>query len=174
MTFLNKVLNELLYMQYPTEYEVADYILRFLKVLYNLKQLSHVWYTHLYEHFKVIELMISLYNLSVFINKESTVNIIIAAYVDDLLICDSSMNLIDYILKHLQSEFEITDLKEVANYLNMKIDITADFITVHQCEYIQSVLKCFCMNKCKLMMILMSFSTKLITYQKSFNAEHQT
>ena len=66
-----------------------------------------------------------------FINKELTVNMIVAIYVDNLLICGSFMNLIDCILKHLQSEFEMTDLEEVANYLNMEIDITADFITVH-------------------------------------------
>ena len=41
------------------------------------------------------------------------------------------MNLVNYILKHLQSEFEMTDLREVTNYLDMKIDITADFITVY-------------------------------------------
>ena len=39
MTFLNKVLDELLYMQYSTEYEIADYILRLLKALYSLKQI---------------------------------------------------------------------------------------------------------------------------------------
>ena len=118
-------------MQYLTEYEVADYVLRLLKVLYGLKQLLCVWYTCLHKHFKVIKFVISSYNLSVFINKGLTVNMIIAAYVNDLLICDSSMNLIDYILKHLQSKFEMTDLGEVTNYLGMKLDVTADFITVH-------------------------------------------
>ena len=117
-------------MQYLTEYEVAGYILRLLKTLYSLKQSLCVWYTHLHKHLKVIRLTVSFYDLSVFINKGLTVNIIIAAYVDDLLICDNFMNLIDHILKHLQSKFKITDLGEVANYLGMKFNITADFITV--------------------------------------------
>ena len=162
--FLNEVLDELLYMQYSTRYEVAGYILRLLKTLYDLKQLLHVWYTCLCEHLKVIELVVSSYDFSVFINKGSTVNIIVVAYIDDLLVCDSSMNLIDYVLKHLQSEFEMTDLGEVANYLNMKIDVTADFITVYQCEYILSVLKHFCMNECKLVVVPMPPSMKLVTY----------
>ena len=172
--FLNKVLNELLYMQYSAEYEVAGYILRLLKTLYSLKQLLCIWYTCFCEHLKVIEFVVSLYDLSVFINKGSTVNIIIAAYVNDLLVCGSSMDLINQVLKHLQSEFKMTDLGEVANYLGMEIDVTADFITVHQCEYIQSVLEHFCMNKCKPVVILMLSSTKLVTYQKPFDAEHQT
>ena len=58
------------------------------------------------------------------------INIIITAYVNDLLVCDSSLNLIDHILKHLQSKFKMTDLEKVANYLDMKFDITVDFITV--------------------------------------------
>ena len=101
MVFLNGVLDELLYMQYSTKYEVAGYILRLLKTLYSLKQLLHVWYTCLHEHFEVIELVVSPYDPSVFINKGSTVNIIIAVYVNNLLVCDSSMNLVDYVLKHL-------------------------------------------------------------------------
>ena len=118
--------------------------------------------------------MINPYDLSVFINKKLTVNIIIAVYVNDLLVCGSFMNLINYVLKHLQSEFEMTDLGEVANYLGMEIDVTANSITVHQHEYIQSVFECFCINECKLMVILMLFSTKLIAYQEPFNAECQT
>ena len=134
--FLNGILDEPLYMQYPTRYEVAGYILRLLKALYGLKQLLCVWYTHLCEHLEVIELAVSPYDSSVFINKGLTVNIIVAAYIDDLLICGSSMDLVDYVLKHLQSEFEMTDLGEVANYLDIEIDVTADFITVCQHGYI--------------------------------------
>ena len=101
------------------------------------------------------------------------INIIIAAYVNDLLICGNSMDLIDHILKHLQSEFKMTDLEEVANYLGMEFDVTADFITVYQCGYIQSVLEHFCMNECKLVVILMLPSMKLVAYQGSLNTEHQ-
>ena len=164
MAFLNGILNESLYMQYPTGYEVAGYVLRLLKTLYSLKQSSHVWYTHLYEHLEVIGFAVSPYDSSVFINKGLTVNIIVAAYVDDLLICGSSMNLIDYVLKYLQSEFKMTDLEEIANYLDMKIDITADSIIVYQCGYIQSVLEHFHMNECKLVVILMLPSMKLVAY----------
>ena len=99
-----------------------------------------------------------------FINKRLTVNIIVAAYIDNLLICNNSINLVNYVLKHLQSEFKMTDLKEVANYLGIEINITADFITVYQHGYIQSVLKHFYINKCKLMIVLMLLSIKLIIY----------
>ena len=108
-----------------------------------------------------------------FINKESTVNIIIAAYINDLLICDNSINLIDYILKHLQSEFKMTNLKEVVNYLDIKIDVTADSITVHQHKYIQLVFEYFCINKCKPAVVSMLLSIKLVAYQKPLNTEHQ-
>ena len=94
--------------------------------------------------------MINLYNLSMFINKRLTVNIIVAVYINDLLIYNSFMNLIDQVLKHLQSKFKITDLKRIVNYLGIKIDVTADSITVYQYEYIQLVFKHFHINKCKL------------------------
>ena len=151
-------------MQYLTKYKIADYILRLFKTLYDLKQLLHIWYICLHEHFEVIKFTVSLYNSSVFINKESTVNIIITVYIDNLLICGNSINLINHILKHLQSKFKMTDLKEVVNYLDMEIDITADFITICQYEYIQSVLKHFCINKCKPAVVPMLLSIKLVAY----------
>ena len=160
-------------MQYPTGYEIAGYILRLLKALYSLKQSSCVWYTHLHKHLKVIKFTVSPYDPSVFINKGLTVNIIVAAYVNDLLVCGNSIDLVDHILKHLQSEFEIDDLKNLANYLGMKLDVTADSITVHQHEYIQSVLKHFHMNKCKPAVVPMPPSMKLVAYQGPLNTEHQ-
>ena len=75
--------------------------------------------------------MINPYDLSVFINKGLTVNIIITAYINDLLVYDNFINLIDYVLKHLQSKFKITNLKEVANYLGIKINNIANFIIVY-------------------------------------------
>ena len=64
-------------------------------------------------------------------------NLIMTVYVNDLLICDEFMKLINNVLKHLQTEFEMTDLGEVVNYLDMKIDVAVnDSITVHQNEYI--------------------------------------
>ena len=174
MAFLNEVFNEPLYMQYPAGYEVADYVLRLLKTLYGLKQLLCVWYTHLCEHLEVIRLAVSSYDFSVFINKELMINIIIAVYINNLLICDNSMNLVDYVLKHLQSKFKMIDLGEVINYLGIEIDIITDFITVHQHGYIQSVLKHFHINECKLAVVSISLSMKLVTYQEPLNAEHQT
>ena len=99
--FLNRIFNESLYMQYSTGYEVADYVLRLFKALYDLKQLLCVWYTYFCEYLKIIELVISSYDPSVFINKRLMVNIIVTAYVNNLLVCGSFMNLVDYVLKHL-------------------------------------------------------------------------
>ena len=118
-------------MQYPTEYEIAGYTLKLFKTLYGLKQSSRIWYTCFHEHLKVIKLAVSSYDPSVFINKELMINIIVAAYINNLLICSNSIDLIDHVLKHLQSKFKMTDLEEVANYLSIKIDITADSIIVY-------------------------------------------
>ena len=85
-------------------------------------------------------------------------------YVNDLLICDEFMKLINNVLKHLQTEFKMTDLDEVMNYLDMKIDVAADKIIVCQCDYIQTVLKWFDMNECKPASILMQLNMKLMIY----------
>lgn len=89
-----------------------------------------MWYECLHKHFKTVSLIVSLYDSFVFVNEEDFINIIIAVYVNDLLVCECSLNQINNILKHLQSEFEITNLDEVANYLIIKIDIEVNSITV--------------------------------------------
>ena len=63
-------------------------------------------------------------------------NLIMTVYVNDLLICDEFMKLINNVLKHLQTEFKMTDLDEVMNYLNIKINVVVNRIIVHQCDYI--------------------------------------
>ena len=108
-----------------------------------------------------------------FINKKLIGNFIITVYVNDFLICDNFMNLINQVLKHLQSKFEIADLKEIINYFNIKIDVTADSIIVCQYKYIQLILDYFYINKYKSVIVLILLSTKLVTYQKPFNAECQ-
>lgn len=90
-----------------------------------------------------MELIVSLYNFFVFVNKEDSVNIIIAVYIDNLLVCECFINQINNILKHLQSKFKITNLSEVANYLSIEINIEANFITVHQTAYIYNMLQYF-------------------------------
>ena len=174
MMFLNEVFDKSLYIIYSIEFEEKNYILKLLKVLYDLKQSSHVWYAHLCEHLEIIELIINSYDLSVFINKDLLMNLIVTVYVNDLLICSEFMKLINNILKHLQTEFEMTDLDKVMNYLNMKINVAADKIIVHQYDYIWTVLKWFDMNECKPASVLMQLNMKLMIYKKSLNTEHQT
>lgn len=114
-----------------------------MKALYDLKQSSCVWYKHLHKHFKAVRLIVSPYDPSVFVNKGDSVNIIIAIHVNDLLVCGHSMNQINNILKHLQSEFEMTNLSEIINYLGMEIDIETDSIMIHQTAYIYDMLQYF-------------------------------
>ena len=128
--FLNKILDKSFYIIYFIRFEEKDYVLKLLKILYDLKKLLHVWYAHLCEHLEVIELVISFYDLSVFVNKGLLMNLIVTVYVNDLLICSEFMKLINNVLKHLQTEFEMTDLSEVMNYLNMKINVAVSKIIV--------------------------------------------
>ena len=103
--FLNIMFDESLYIIYLMRFEVKNQVLKLLKTLYNLKQLLHVWYTCLHKHLEAVKLIVSFYNLSIFINESVTVNIIITVYVDNLLICSCSLKQINNVLKHLQIEF---------------------------------------------------------------------
>ena len=58
-------------------------------------------------------------NIFVFFNKNT--DIMIATYIDDLLIIDHDINKINELQKQFQTKIEINDLNNVNFFLNMKI-----------------------------------------------------
>jgi hypothetical protein len=87
------------------------------KTLYNLKQASRVWYNTLANFLVTLGFQPVDTNASVF-TKES---IIIAIYIDDLLIASDSKTNINTLKNTLSDYFKISDLGACYFYLNIKI-----------------------------------------------------
>ncbi|KAE8822081.1 hypothetical protein HRS9139_10470 [Pyrenophora teres f. teres] len=89
------------------------------KALYGLKQAPRIWYATLKKALQDLGFESLLEDYSVFGNKQQ--GIIIAVYVDDLLIFCQNQGTISQLKGELSSRFQMSDLGEAAHYLGIKI-----------------------------------------------------
>ena len=170
--FLYSLLIEEIYMKLPHNYKEENYICHLNKTLYDLKQISHMWYETLQLFLESISFQTVQSDSAVFVSK----NVIIAVYIDNLLLCKSDSHTLDQLKKHLQQHFKMTNLKQVSHYLDMKIDVSENFksITIKQSTYIQNMLKHFNMQDCTPIFTLMNpstFESLIINTEKATSEE---
>ena len=147
IVFLYKLLNENVYINQSTEFiENSELICHFLKILYDLKQSSRVWYEILHFYLKKLDFDIIEFDHNVFVSKNKKYYIVV--YVNDLLLFDFDIKYINFIEIRLNQRFEMIDLDFAQHYLNIEIIKEDDFILLRQTTYLKKILKRFDMNKC--------------------------
>ena len=144
--FLNSNLNSELqqvYVQQSEGFAEGNYVCKLLKALYDLKQSPQAWYETLTQHLNVNNYTSITADASIFINKDKRV--IIAAYVDDLLIMGHNTAEILDLKKHLCDKWKMKDLGSVKTYLGLDIERSKDLHTIYvsQKTYIAKILERF-------------------------------
>ena len=84
---------------------------------------------------------------------------IIAVYVDDILIFKDNDKNMKKIQDLLTRWFKITELDKMSHYLNMEIDIDDDKTSIYQTNYLMNVLNYFKFYNCKSCKISMNSDT---------------
>ena len=122
-TFLYSNLNKEIYMDQPDRYiNNQELVCRLRKSLYGLKQAPCVWYKVIDAFFKLQGFEKSTCDLAVYIKKDGdTLLLVVAVYVDDLLIVGANMAKIDQLKEALKQRFDMSDLGQVKNLLGMQI-----------------------------------------------------
>ena len=146
-TFLYELLNENVYVSQPTGFiENPELICHLLKVLYDLKQSSRVWYGVLHSYLKKLDFNTTESDHSVFVSKDK--KYYIAVYVNDLLLFDLDIKYINHIKARLNQRFEMTDLDPAQHYLSIEVVREDDSILLRQTTYLKKILERFDMDKC--------------------------
>jgi Reverse transcriptase (RNA-dependent DNA polymerase)/gag-polypeptide of LTR copia-type len=116
------------------------------RALYGLKQAPRIWYNTLATFLKQLGLEPLDSDMSVFHGN----GLIVAVYVDDLLIAGPDMTEIDKLKKGLSDKFRMEDLGPCSYYLGMKVtrDRPNRTIKLSQKGYLEKVLKDFGMWDC--------------------------
>jgi len=168
--FLNRTLKETVYMEPPAHIEEglrilketepsksyirqrASQILRELKkgdkicllkkALYGLRQAGRCWYETLAEKLLSFNAKKSTADPCVFTKKDKGI-MIIATYVDDIIVACKESSSADKLYKHLANDLEMKNLGEVSSSLSMEFKQDKGDICITQRSYTESVLNRF-------------------------------
>ena len=121
--FLHGELQEEIYMQHPEGFqEDPSLVCRLKKSLYGLKQAPRDWYAKMDAFLLSIGFTRCKSNPNVYLQKNDVILQVIILYVDDLLIIFFCTNSIGQIKNSLHSEFAMTDLGLLRQFLGLEIE----------------------------------------------------
>lgn len=149
--FLNGALREEIYMKVPEGVKSEkNQVCKLNKALYGLKQGARCWF----ETFEIKLLHVGFKNSPAdrciyFLDRGSVdKNIYVILFVDDVVIICKSCETMSKFKEYLKGEFRMTDLDEIKLFLGIRIERSDGVISLHQSNYIDTLLKKFNMSEC--------------------------
>lgn len=152
--FLNGDLEEDIYMDQPEGYvspQQQHLVCKLQKSLYGLKQSPRAWYHKIDQYFQQEGFQRSEADHSLYVRLEGTAKVIIALYVDDLILLSDSMDALNQVKHSLAATFEMKDLGEIHYCLGIQVvrDRKHRLVRLGQEKYVLDVLHKFGMDECK-------------------------
>lgn len=151
--FLNGDLTETVFMEQPEGYKVKgkeNHVFKLNKAIYGLKQASRAWYEKIDKALIDLQFRRSLNEPCVYIKQDNTGELIILAlYVDDILLISKNTPEKNKLKDELMKVFEMRDLGKATHVLGMRLRQDQGKISIDQKNYIQKVLEQFNMKDCK-------------------------
>ncbi|KAG8496501.1 hypothetical protein CXB51_008983 [Gossypium anomalum] len=144
--FLNGELTEEIFMDQPPRFEVFDsagqkLVCRLNKSLYGLCQTPRAWFHTLKQYLTdMLGFHASKADPSLFIRTSSDSQLLLMAYVDDIVITGSSGTAIDTVVRQLHSKFALKDMGRLNFFLGIEVHTTSQGMYLAQRKYVQEIL----------------------------------
>lgn len=143
--FLNSDLDVIIYMMQPEGLKDSRYpnrVWQLLKTLYGLKQSPRYWFMHLVAYFEKLGFRQSKADLCIFTKTIKGYLILIAIFVDDILLFCLNESIILAVITELQQHYQVTNLGPISWFLGIKFDYAQRQreISLSQSTYAQSLL----------------------------------
>ena len=162
--FLNGELDEEVYIKQPDGFREKgkeDLVCRLKKSLYGLKQSSRCWNTALDTFLQSRGLVQSNADPCVYSSEEGE-PVVVAIYVDDILIATETSESMKKMKNLLSKRFEVRDLGQLESFLGVKVNITPNGpISIGQPGYTKKILERFGMTDVKPVTTPVDVSQKL-------------
>ncbi|MCO5559697.1 hypothetical protein L7F22_013298 [Adiantum nelumboides] len=162
--FLNGELDDLIYMKQPPNYlseKHHTHVCQLLKSLYGLKQSPLQWYRRFHGCMANLGYQRLQSDPNVYTRHATYIFLVLAIYVDDILLLCSSLTALDAAKTELHASFSMTDMGPLHYCLGIQVYQATSTITLSQDVYILSLLKKFNMADCKGMETPLSINLKL-------------
>ncbi len=146
--FLQGEIDEEIYIQQPDGYDDGSgKMCRLNKAMYGLKQAGRMWNLKLETSLKKFGLTKSQMDPCIFYDNE--MKLIVAIYVDDLLIFWKNENTLENLKNFLCKTFNMKDMGRATSCIGINIKQMDGAIELDQTNYIKDILKRFGMECCK-------------------------
>lgn len=122
---MNGELLEEVYVSQPLGFEKKreeHRVYHLLKAHYGLKQSPRTWYSRLNRYLKSLGFSRCPYDLAMYTKREGPECLIVAVYLDDLLVTRSSIENIVKFKKQMENEFDMSDIEKLACYLGLEVN----------------------------------------------------
>ena len=149
--FLNRELDEEIYMQQPVGFEQKgseQKVCRLLKSIYSLKQSSRQWYIRFHNAVISNNFIMIDEDQCVYSKSSRSKFVIMTLYVDDILVARNNVEYLKDIKSWLSSNFEMKDMGDAVYILRVEIsrDCSRRLLPLSHETYINKVLKRFNMQ----------------------------
>ena len=137
-TFLNLDVEEEIDIQFPQGLEVPEEFkkgvpaLRLLKGLYGLKQAPRLWNDAVNATLQHLNFTRCNADPCLYVRKEKSEFVIIALYVDDLILTSNSSDLLSKVKSALKEKYKMTDLGELSWCLGIQVAQCQDNVRLTQ------------------------------------------
>ena len=171
--FLNGELKEKIYTRQPPGYVVQGketYVCLLYKSLYGLKQSARCWNEELDSQLKKMGFSQSAFDPCIYVRSKENEIIIIAVYVDDLIIGGEKDSSIKRIKDTISSKFDMEDMGKLHHFLGVKIVQNPSWIWIGQPAYIKVLLKNFAMENSKAVTTPFDAGAKLVKSKDDDNS----
>jgi transposase InsO family protein len=160
--FLAAPLQEEIYMEQPEGFEIGkDMVCRLLRSLYGLKQSARVWNQRIREFLKSIGFQQTYSDPCVFVNPQT--GIILAIWVDDLLIFAKDKKGMNDVKAALKDEYEMKDLGELQYFVGIQVhrNRKEKLFHINQSGYVKAILERYDMDESNPASVPLSQGTQL-------------
>ena len=167
--FLHGELREDVYVTQPEGFTNKDNegkVYKLHKALYGLKQAPRAWNTKLNKILQELNFVKCSKEPSVYRRQEEKKLLIVAIYVDDLLVTGSSLDLILCFKKDMAGKFEMSDLGQLTYYLGIEVLHRKNGIILRQERYAMKIIEEAGMSNCNPVLIPMAAGLELCKAQE--------
>lgn len=170
--FLHGDLDVEIYMRQPEDFvEVGkeEMVCLLKKSLYGLKQASRAWNQKINNALILLHFTRLESDHCIYVRRQEDELVLIALYVDDLLLISNTTTALATLKKALTRRFEMTDLGEAQYILGLELtrNRTARTLSLSQFEYVRRVVERYGMENCKHQPTPMATKTKLLSSDSS-------
>lgn len=142
--FLNGEINEDVFVAQPVGFEKhgqEHLVYKLRKALYGLRQAPRAWYAKLNQCLKGLGFKRCPYENAVYTKGEGKDCLVIAVYVDDILVTGASVENVEDFKRQMGKKFDMTNLGKLSYYLGIEVEQGEAYIELKQSGYAKKVLE---------------------------------